>query len=751
MIKHSKFKLALTCLFVSQIINASTNVQSILKLKVKKEGIYRVSYDEIASLGLTALLGMDNASFSITKNGLPVPIKVVSDDNTTFGTNAYIEFVGIPESSLYQEGSVYNLELFQANAKRVTQSLIQPVLNQTVVPYYVHTDYYDKNPDSNSGNTIPPYLYSYGTPIDDPWFAKMLATPTGLTDVISFDIDHVVNQGNVNFEVNVWGGLDFPQSETDHHLTYALNGQILDVFAFDGLNSEIRSYQIDAQNFSSGTQNFELTIANPNDTGTYYDIINVESWKISYPREHSLINSQLNFSTEIPVQAKLADTIFSNGFEDSLKHFKIKNANSEQYRVYQVNQNGSVEFLNYAQSGNCSTSATEDCNINISTNDISANIYVSAENTVMSAELSLPTILEDITQGVYDYLIISHPDFIGTELDSFIAQKQAQSLTVKVVDVEQIYARYGYNNVSAESIAAYLKDVATSMSVKYVLLVGGDTSDYKHYGDSGSISFIPTLYAKTDSLITFAPVDAKFVDFDFDNIPNISIGRFPVRSVAELTNLIDKLTAYNNKSYANTSMFIADRFDVPNNYNFKQDAETFVSQLPLSWQNNIDLSKKVYLDDDGSVAVSKSKIIDNINQGVALTSFIGHSSPTSWSKARMFQASDASALLNADKPTIITQWGCWNTYFVEPNENTLAHSFMLNQNGGAATVLGASTLTKAAHESELAQLVFQYLTHDGMTLGEAVTLAKQTYAQINPKAVDVILGWTILGDPSIRL
>jgi hypothetical protein len=117
----------------------------------------------------------------------------------------------------------------------------------------------------------------------------------------------------------------------------------------------------------------------------------------------------------------------------------------------------------------------------------------------------------------------------------------------------------------------------------------------------------------------------------------------------------------------------------------------------------------------------------------------------------MFSASDADLLINASSPTLVTQWGCWNTYFVSPTEDTLAHAFMLNQNGGAASVLGASTLTKAEHEKGLAQLVLSFLTHDEMTLGDAVTQAKRIYSQTNPDALDVILGWTILGDPGLRL
>ena len=117
----------------------------------------------------------------------------------------------------------------------------------------------------------------------------------------------------------------------------------------------------------------------------------------------------------------------------------------------------------------------------------------------------------------------------------------------------------------------------------------------------------------------------------------------------------------------------------------------------------------------------------------------------------MFRSNDASLLSNVDSPTLVTQWGCWNTYFVSPLEDTMAHAFMLNQNGGAASVLGASTLTKAEHEKGLAELVLTYLTHDQMTLGDAVTQAKRVYAQTNPDALDVILGWNILGDPALKL
>jgi hypothetical protein len=136
---------------------------------------------------------------------------------------------------------------------------------------------------------------------------------------------------------------------------------------------------------------------------------------------------------------------------------------------------------------------------------------------------------------------------------------------------------------------------------------------------------------------------------------------------------------------------------------------------------------------------------------VALTSYVGHSGPTEWTFDGLFNSADAAGLTNMLEPTIVTQWGCWNTYYVEPLENTLAHEFLLNGEQGAAAVLGASTLTEAQHERELAKKLYEQLFQPGITLGEAVLQAKKNYVASAPADADVILGWTLLGDPALVL
>ena len=740
--KNNKIKLALCSLVLSLSANAAIDTeQSILNMKVVKDGIYRVSNNDLANLGLD-LTGTKTDSIAVMFNGQKVPAKIVSNTGA-FDSSSYIEFIGKAGESLYQAGNVYNLTLSNHLSIGDSQLLAQETLEN--VSHYTETIIQAENTQ-----------YNFGSPISDPWFKqRILAIGSEKIETLNFEIDNLASQGQINVEMNIWGGTDYPVSP-DHHVIYELNGNNLDDFRFDGLNSQVREYSLPLSVISSG--NNQLNIRVPNDTNTTADIINIESLKVSYPRNFVLTDKQLDFRIDLSNSSSSRDLFFSDGFEEGgstnsspINNYQLSHANNENYRVYQENPDGSVTQINTLASASCGGSVTSDCYLNFSVLNNSGYVYVAAESEIATPVLTLPVMLSDINQNnaSYDYLIISHPDFIGTQLDDFIALKELE-YSVKLVDVEQIYAQYGYGNISAHSIADYIQFAAENMNINNVLLVGGDTYDYKNYLGVGSISYIPTLYGRTGEYVNYAPIDAKFADINGDNIPDIGIGRLPVRTVTELDNVTHKIQAYENKTYNNTVIFAADKYDTGSNYSFKNDAETLVNVLPTAWQNNITIDNKAYLDDDG-VDLAKAKITNGINQGVALTSFIGHSGPKDWSFSRMFRSNDANLLTNASSPTLVTQWGCWNTYFVSPTEDTLAHAFMLNANGGAASVLGASTLTKAAHEKGLAELVLSLLTHNQLTLGEAVTQAKAIYAQTNPDAVDVILGWTILGDPSLKL
>ena len=134
-----------------------------------------------------------------------------------------------------------------------------------------------------------------------------------------------------------------------------------------------------------------------------------------------------------------------------------------------------------------------------------------------------------------------------------------------------------------------------------------------------------------------------------------------------------------------------------------------------------------------------------------MTSFVGHSASTVWTFDGLLDVADASSLENAGRPTVVSQWGCWNTWYVATEFDTMAHGFLVSGAGGAASVLGATTLTDSFSERALGQRIMRRLAVPGTTLGEAVQLGKEELAASRPELRDVLLGWTLLGDPALLI
>jgi hypothetical protein len=302
-----------------------------------------------------------------------------------------------------------------------------------------------------------------------------------------------------------------------------------------------------------------------------------------------------------------------------------------------------------------------------------------------------------------------------------------------------VYATYNYGIVDPQAIHDYIAYAYRSMHTRFVLLVGGDTYDYFNYLHTGSISFIPTPYAPTGDLIRYAPADPLLADVDGDGVPDLALGRLPVRTPAELDTVVTKTLAYSGQ--AMTAVFSADAAD--NGYSFTGVSDQLAALLPPAWSVT-----RAYIDDLG-VPAARSTLIGEINSGAAFTSFVGHSGFTQWSFSNLFTTADALALLNAGHPTVVTQWGCWNTYYVEPHTDTLAHKLLLAGPQGAAAVLGPATLSEANAEAGLARQLLPLLFQKGLPLGTALTQAKKQLAVTQPQAIDVLRGWTLLGDPAL--
>ena len=733
--------------------NAYAAQTGVVNFTTSKAGVYRITYEQLVEQGVD-LRGVKNNKFALTHGDTPVYLKVLGKAvirnneivrrKNFFGSGGSITFIAESVDSQYTDDVVYTLH--------VNRSLRKAIKNKNAVPnnaiasqeYYQATYEYEEQND---------YTISAGNE-NDPWtIGPLFAFGAPGSTSYSFDLDGFEpTQGDVTASFDIVGGANVVEAP-DHHAQLSVNGILVDDQEFDGFDAIKLSGVLSGNQLTGTNDTIEVTL--PYDLGLPFDYVLLDKFDIQYPRKLNAINNELIFDSDAG-QMKVAS-------------FDSKAT------VYQKFSDGSIYQLvgtsQYQLPDN--TWVTEFAERNLSSNknkrkrqlryysrvEPVKQYFAVTEESYLLPEVSLVAEQQNITSGAAEYLIITHPDFYGDALDRLVQLRQAK-YTTKVVDVNQIYAQFGTNVPEPSVIKDYIKYAVENLSTKMVVLVGGDTYDYKNY-TSNSVSFIPTPYFPAysgNSVIRFSPSDASYGDLDEDDVPEIPIGRLPVRTTAELAIIVDKLEDYKNRSnlgsasYDRKSVFVADHLDNGTGYSFTNDAEALINLMPQAWKDNITDAEKAYLEQDGGVQ-AKTELLNAINNGVSLVSFVGHSNFFQWSFSNpvLFNTTDATNLLNIDKPSVFVQWGCWNTFYVFPDGNSLAQILLLNGNNGAATVLGASTLTQADTERGLADFLYQEMFVPGKPLGQAVIEAKQAYYQVNPNASDVFLGWQILGDPAIEI
>ncbi len=355
-------------------------------------------------------------------------------------------------------------------------------------------------------------------------------------------------------------------------------------------------------------------------------------------------------------------------------------------------------------------------------------------------------------KGNKNYVIISHPMFMGEMLDTYVTQRKSEGWRIKVVNVEDIYTAYGYGMKTPEAIKAYLSE-AKRKGVTHVQLVGASNHDYHDYFGLGSVSFIPSIYVFTKPTISYTPSDTSYVT-DANGMPEMAIGRWPVRTMEDLEAVINKTLNWNSsgQSASHTALFIAAQDEENTKYAKQMDEMAEKFEATGKW-NSI---SRVYLDDlikehdedtESAVSAAREEIIESLNNGASITTFSGHSSPSKWSYDGLLRESDISTLTNEEKTTIVLPLACYSTYVETPATNTMAYQLLSKSENGAVAIYGATLFSRYSKNGVVASSIIEQLLK-GETLGEAVLNTKQN---LGNGYQDAILGGTLLGDVTLRV
>ncbi|MFL6283810.1 MAG: C25 family cysteine peptidase, partial [Pyrinomonadaceae bacterium] len=339
-----------------------------------------------------------------------------------------------------------------------------------------------------------------------------------------------------------------------------------------------------------------------------------------------------------------------------------------------------------------------------------------------------------------DLLVITHGDFTQ-QVAPLVAERTAEGMVVKVIDVEDLYDEFSYGTHSPQAVRDFLslKHASQNQTPTYVLFVGDGTYDPRDHLGRGRYDLVPSKLVDAGAMETAS--DDWFADFDDDGIADFSIGRLPVRTQAEAATVVNKIVSRTFDSSQTSALMVADR-DGSDGYNFETATDAVQNLLP-SGSSVTRINRR-----SQDAGVVRSQIVAGVNAGPLVVNWMGHGSIDVWTGDGLLRGSDAASLTNGNRLPLFVMMTCLNGYYEGTGLDSLAESVLKAEHGGAYAVWASSGMTDPTAQADADRELYRILFSGGsaVRLGDAVRSAKAATADR-----DVRRTWVFFGDPSSTL
>ena len=373
-----------------------------------------------------------------------------------------------------------------------------------------------------------------------------------------------------------------------------------------------------------------------------------------------------------------------------------------------------------------------------------------------------------------DMIIIAQPNFTTQAERLAEAHRTKDNLTVRVVTPESIYNEFSSGTPDATAYRRFMKmfyDRKTSEAdaPKYLLLFGDGSFDNRKLTfawKSVDMSNMLLTYQTENSLSSQSYVIDDYFGFldDADNKKSLQnkklclgIGRFPIRTVEQATQMVDKVISYmenkNTGSWKNNLCFMAD--DGSNTDGFMTEHMEFADQLAgyVESEHPEFLVNKLYYDaykkdmTAGTYPDVRSGLQKLLKDGLLLFNYTGHGGTTALSDEKVLTQTDINQFTYTHLPVWVTAT-CDFTRFDDLNTSAGEDVFLNKSSGGIAlftTVRVAYSRPNFPINDNVIRNLFERNNGRRRTLGEVMQATKNTLSSVYK------LGFCLIGDPAVKM
>ncbi len=366
-----------------------------------------------------------------------------------------------------------------------------------------------------------------------------------------------------------------------------------------------------------------------------------------------------------------------------------------------------------------------------------------------------------------EYLIISHNDFISEAERLADHHRSRSDINIEVVDIQHIFNEFS----SGKNDPTAIRDMARMLyernpDFRYLLLFGDGSFDQRNLNEElGFRNYIP-VFETHESLepIVAYPTDDYYGLLDIeeggnitDGLLDIGVGRIPVNTLEEASDVVDKILHYETSSntfgpWRTQISFAADDEDGTLHIgDANLIAEKTESHSPIYNQ------KKVYFDAYPQITTPggerypdvQADLVKNIENGLLVQCYLGHGGPTGWAQERVLQENHIQALRNYDRLTLFVTATCSLTGYDDPSIVSAGEYAILNPQGAAVALFSTVRAVFTSANKRLTEAVFDniFIKQEGQNqkLGEIIRLAKNEETGENTRK------FTLIGDPYMAL
>lgn len=342
-----------------------------------------------------------------------------------------------------------------------------------------------------------------------------------------------------------------------------------------------------------------------------------------------------------------------------------------------------------------------------------------------------------------DYLVVT-PRALLASARALADLRAAQGLSTEVVDLDDVYDEFGGGFPSPHALHDFLAFAWTEWSPRphYLLLAGNGDFDYRNLLGYGG-NLIPPLLVPTAHGL-FAS-DAALADLEGnDGVPDVAIGRLPVRSARELDAVVAKLTAYESaiSNPSGTALLVAD--DAEGGFDFSFDLDVFQGWMPAGF-----VPERIVLG-PGGVAAARAQLFAALGAGADLLLYSGHAGLDRITAEGLLTSADLPVLPPIAESPVVVALTCVLNRFEVPMLSPLGAGLVTQPGAGAVAVWSATGLSTHPSAPRLGRFFLEEAGRaPASRVGDPMLAAQHRFAA--EEGVEVLSLYNLLGDPATRL